>query len=178
MKEPFFYIQSTPITWIRLTVCVFLLIFAFFFAVYLKKSIARSKKLQKRFGRTLIEGSAQILYGMTLVLGVYISLTIIGIDLTGVAVLAGACSVGIGFGFQAIFTNFAAGLILLFEKKIQIGDVIELSDGKTGVVEEIHLRYTLLCTDEKRGIIVPNSEMIVKTVINQDLFSALERKSR
>ena len=90
---------------------------------------------------------------------VLIALGVLGIDLTVLAVFGGAAGIGIGFGMQKIAANFISGLILLFEKSIEIDDLVELSDGTYGFIRRIGARYTLVETfdgkrnhDSKRGL--------------------------
>lgn len=98
-------------------------------------------------------------------LGFYISLQIVGINLTSLAVVAGAVGVGLGFGLQNIVHNFVSGLIILAERPIAIGDRIEIS-GVAGQVKEIRLRSTTVVTNDNIAYIVPNSDFITNTVIN------------
>jgi potassium-dependent mechanosensitive channel len=77
---------------------------------------------------------------------VFIALGTIGIDLTALAVFTGALGVGIGFGLQAIFNNFVAGLILLSEKSLKVGDFVDLEGGLAGTVRQINIRNTIITT--------------------------------
>ena len=88
-----------------------------------------------------------------------------GIDLTSLNVLVGAIGVGLGFGLQAVTSNFFSGLIILFERPIKIGQRIEIA-GVVGQVQEIAARATTLVTDENVAVIVPNSQFISERVTN------------
>lgn len=94
-----------------------------------------------------------------------VGLKIVGLDLTSIAVVAGGLSVGIGFGMQNIFNNFVSGLILLFGRSIQQGDVIQLGETWCSV-RKINIRTTIVETFESALIIIPNSELIATQVIN------------
>jgi len=100
-----------------------------------------------------------------LVLGVYISLQIVGLDLGSLAFIAGAIGVGIGFGLQNIINNFVSGIIILAERPISLGDRIEVG-GVAGQVEKISLRSTTVITNDNIAMIVPNGEFISSTVTN------------
>ena len=100
-----------------------------------------------------------------LFLGFYISLQMVGLNLTSLAVVAGAVGVGIGFGMQNIVHNFVSGLIILAERPIAIGDRIEIG-GVAGQVKQIRLRSTTVLTNDNIVYIVPNSDFITHTVIN------------
>ena len=93
-------------------------------------------------------------------------LQVMGINLTALAVFGGALGVGLGFGLQAIASNFISGIIILLDRSLSIGDYIELADGSTGVVRELNMRSTTLETFEGKDIMVPNEKFIVETFIN------------
>ena len=87
------------------------------------------------------------------------------VDLTSIAVLFTALSVGIGFGLQYLAADIASGFILLFERPIRVGDRITIGDDE-GDVESINLRTTLVMTNDRVSIIVPNSRLVSQRVIN------------
>ncbi len=89
----------------------------------------------------------------------------LGLSLSNLALIAGALSVGIGFGLQAIVSNFVAGLILLVERPIKVGDWIVIGDFE-GVVKRISVRATEVQTFQFASVIIPNSELISKAVKN------------
>jgi small-conductance mechanosensitive channel len=99
------------------------------------------------------------------VIGIYLSLQAVEINLNSLAFLAGALGVGIGFGLQNIVSNFISGLIILAEAPIALGDRVEVN-GTVGRVTEINLRSTTVVTTDNICIIVPNSNLITGTVIN------------
>ncbi len=99
------------------------------------------------------------------VLGAIVAFQFVGIDLSGLAVIFGLLSVGIGFGLQNLTSNFVAGLILLFERPIRVGDRVTVGDAE-GDVEEINIRSTTIRSVNNISIIVPNSEFISSRVTN------------
>lgn len=99
-------------------------------------------------------------------LGILASLRIaIGLDLTSIAVVFTALSVGIGFGLQYIAADIASGFILLFERPVRVGDRITIGDDE-GDVSSINLRTTIVMTNDRVAIIVPNSRLVTQRVVN------------
>jgi potassium-dependent mechanosensitive channel len=106
-----------------------------------------------------------VLHYVILLLGLFIGLGALGIDLTKITIIAGAFSVGIGFGLQNVINNFVSGLILLFERPIKIGDVIEVA-GTLGEVKRIGIRASVIRTADGSEVIVPNGSLISSQVTN------------
>ena len=93
-------------------------------------------------------------------------LQVMGINLTALAVFGGAVGVGLGFGLQAIASNFISGLIILLDRSLTVGDYVELEDGRAGTIRALNMRSTLLETFDGKDIVVPNESFITTTFIN------------
>lgn len=109
-----------------------------------------------------------------LVVGFLIGLAVLKFDLTKLTILVGAFGVGLGFGLQNIINNFVSGLILLFERPIKVGDVIQLG-GNEGVVKHIGIRASVVRTANGSEVIVPNGSLISDTVTNWTFSDRLRR---
>ena len=134
-----------------------------------------SSRLKRFFFTRFLSGSgldralqytiAQIVGYLILIIGAAIALQNAGIDLSALAIFAGAVGVGLGFGLQDIARNFVSGIIILIERPIQIGDRIEV-DKVAGQVREIRARSTTVITNDNIAMIVPNAKFIEDTVTN------------
>ena len=117
---------------------------------------------------------SSLLNYVILTFGFLLALGAIGLDLTKVTILAGAFGVGLGFGLQSIVNNFVSGLILLFERPIRVGDVVEMG-GLVGEVSRIGTRASTVRTYQGAEIIVPNAQLVTDRVTN---WTASDRRRR
>ena len=109
------------------------------------------------------------------VIGSFIGLNYLGIDLTSIALLGSALAVGLGFGLQHVVSNFVSGVIILLERSLKVGDFVELESGVRGHVSEIAMRYTRITSNDALDVVVPNSEFINGRVVNWTLGDAYRR---
>ncbi len=154
--------EFTPV---RILAALFILIFGMFLSRrigrFMERRIARRAYIDPGLRYTIVRIASYLL----IVAGVLASLKMVGVDMTSVAVIFTALSVGIGFGLQYIAADIASGFILLFERPIRIGDRITIGEDE-GDVKSINLRTTLVTTNDNISIIVPNSKLVSQRVIN------------
>ena len=109
----------------------------------------------------------RFLHFTLIIIGVLISLSTIGVSFTSLAIIFGGLSIGIGFGLQNIASNLIAGFILIFERPIKIGDLVEIMDVDIfGRVHSINLRSTVIVALDEKEVIVPNSQLVTEPVHN------------
>ncbi|WP_417824708.1 mechanosensitive ion channel domain-containing protein [Thalassospira lucentensis] len=116
-----------------------------------------------------LQHSVSAIFGYVgICLAVLLAISAAGLDLSNLAIIAGAISVGIGFGMQSIVNNFVSGLILLVERPIKVGDWIVVGADQ-GFVKDIRVRATEIETFDRSSIVIPNSELISNRVLNWTL---------
>jgi len=149
------------------------------FALWLGRIAGDAAQAQLRSSKKLTPSMAgllgQVLKIAFIIIAILVALQVVGVNLTALTILSGTLGIGIGFGLQAIFSNFVSGLIILIEKSVKVGDFIELQSGVTGLVREINIRSTLVTTNDNVDILVPNEEFIKAQVINWTLREARRR---
>ena len=160
-----FEINQTPVT--LASILMFILFISLFFVGSRLLNRVLSRNILPRF--QLEENTRFLMLRIThyliMITGLVVSFQFVGIDLSGLAVIFGLLSVGIGFGLQNVTANFVAGLILLFERPIRIGDRVTVGNTE-GDVRAINFRSTTIQSLNNITIIVPNSEFIANQVIN------------
>ncbi len=159
--------RFTPLSIVR-----FILIFvvALWISHWIKRALISLAKTRKGVKKSIIYRINRLFHYLILILAALIALSSIGFDLSNLLLVAGALGVGLGFGLQSIFNNFISGIIILFESQLKVGDFIELeAGGLRGEIKEIHVRNTLIATNDGTDVLVPNSQIISNRVINWTL---------
>lgn len=142
---------------------VILLYMATFFSTFAERRVLKSKSLT-RSSQVLI---AKIIRITLITFALLIGVTSAGIDLSIFAVFSGAVGLGVGFGLQKVVSNLFSGLLLLLDKSITPGDVIELEDSATfGWVRHMGARYTEIITRDNKSYLIPNEDFITQRVVN------------
>lgn len=115
-----------------------------------------------------------VVYGLS-IFAVIAGLSTVGLNLSSLAVFAGALGVGVGLGLQGIVKEFVSGLVLIFDRVLNVGDYVELEDGKRGLVQEIGPRAVRIRTNDNIDVVVPNSKFIEGPVVNWTLQNRTRR---
>lgn len=110
------------------------------------------------------------------IISILLAIIAIGVDLTNLAFIAGALSVGIGFGLQDVIKNLVAGIIILLERPFKVGDWVMLN-GTEGTIKQINIRSTELLAFNKTSVIIPNAVLISSSVTNMTHGDAMSRQS-
>ncbi|MGH1376180.1 MAG: mechanosensitive ion channel family protein [Alphaproteobacteria bacterium] len=148
-----------------------LLYFATFISSFAERRVLKSSGLT-RSSQVLI---AKIVRVLLIVIAMLIGITSSGIDLSLFAVFGGAIGLGIGFGLQKGISNLFSGMLLLVDRSIKPGDVIELENGTFGWVNHMAARYTEIVTRDNKSFLIPNEEFITQRVVNWSHGNSLIR---
>ena len=171
-RDPLFSIGNTNFTLFRMLGLLFIIVAVQQVAKITKRSITRLNPDMEDHAVYLLSRMAGY---FVWIIGTILGLNFLGFELSSFAFLGGAVGLGLGFGLQNILSNFVAGIIILFEKSLKVGDIVELQSSVTGRVAEINLRYTRIATADSIDILVPNSEFISGRVVNWTFTDPIRR---
>lgn len=132
----------------------------------LRRGLDRYGKRNATVNQAALYTVTRLAHYALLVVGALVALELIGIPVGKLALFASALGVGLGFGLQALFSNFVSGLVLLFDKSLKVGDFVELDADLRGTVRAINIRATRISTNDNIDILVPNSEFVNGRVVN------------
>ena len=175
LSTSLFRIGDTPVTAFGLLRIGLILILAVLVSRLIQFLLGRLSARNSDRSSAGLYAVGRLLHYLLIVAAFLIGLSSIGLDFSQLALVAGALSIGIGFGLQSVVNNFVSGLMILFERNLKIGDVVKLDNGITGVVRDINVRSTLITTSDNVDIVVPNAEFISGKVINYTLRDPFHR---
>jgi len=175
LSHTLFEVNETPVTSLGLMRLALILTVAWWLSALMRGGLQRVGPSYSAFSPASLYTVGRVLHYLLLTIGIVVGLSSIGVDLTKFALFASALGIGVGFGLQTLISNFVAGLIILFEKSLNVGDLIELESGVTGMVREINMRATRITTGDNVDILVPNAEFMSSKVMNWTLEDACRR---
>jgi len=164
-----FSVGETPVTGRDIFRVLIILIVALLLSRGVRFAIRRFSEKESSGSQASLYTVGRLTHYLIIVIALFVALSSIGLDFRNLALVAGALSVGIGFGLQSIVSNFVSGLTILFEHTLRVGDYIELDNGLTGTVKAINVRSTLINTNDNIDIVVPNSEFVTTRLTNWTL---------
>jgi len=170
-----FSVGETPVTGGDIIRAFVILLVAMLLSRGIRHAIRRVAGSESSGTQASLYTVSRLTHYFIVIFAVFIALSSIGLDFGNLALVAGALSVGIGFGLQSIVNNFVSGLIILFEHTLRVGDYIELDTGLTGTVKSINVRSTLINTNDNIDIVVPNSEFVTTRLTNWTLGERILR---
>jgi small-conductance mechanosensitive channel len=155
------------------SVFAFLIVFYFFKLVrwFLRERFFKTVKVTVAASEAVLAIVGYIGFSFAVVA----SLNALGVQSENLAIVAGALSVGIGFGLQTIFSNFVSGLIILFERPVRVGDWVILGNGLEGHIKKVNMRSTEVITLERSSVLIPNSNLLSDTITNWTLNDNIGR---
>ena len=168
LNAPLFSLGGDPVTVVGILVLTAIVSITFLAAGRLRSAFERWIGSATGIEETTLHTMGALMRYSVVFTGLYIALRSIGVQLDSLLVIFGAMGVGIGFGLQNIANNFVSGLILLSERPVKLGDVIDVG-GFLGTVERIGIRATTLRRFDQTQSIVPNGDLISQTVTNWTL---------
>ncbi len=175
LKTTLFDINETPVTTLGLLRVGMIIFIAWLISRAVGFSLNRLMSHRKNSNNSTIYALQKVLHYIILVIGLLVAISSIGVDLSKLALLASALSIGIGFGLQNVVSNFVAGLIILFEKSLKVGDFIEFGSGLAGEVKQINMRSTHIVTNDNIDVIIPNSDFVNGQVTNWTMHESFRR---
>jgi small-conductance mechanosensitive channel len=170
-----FHVGDVPVTVGSILTMLVILVIGWAISWFIRHLVERLKSRRQFASSPVVYTLSRLLHYVIIFIAVLAAFGSIGLDFSNFALIAGALSVGIGFGLQSVVNNFVSGLILLFEGSLRVGDYIELDTGLRGVVREINTRATVINTNDSIDVVVPNSKFVTNDLTNWTLREPMAR---
>jgi small-conductance mechanosensitive channel len=164
----------TPVTLGGLLAALVVLVVAILLAKLAGAFLTRLRARSQKSAAPLYIVQKLVTYGIVII-GAMLALNTAGLNLSSFAVFAGALGVGVGLGLQGVVKEFVSGLVLIFDRVVNIGDYIELDTGMRGLVQEIGPRATRIRTNDNVDVLIPNSKLVENQVVNWTLHGDTRR---
>lgn len=174
-NKTLFKINDTPITLMPLLRLILIVLIGYMVSKIVRFIIRGVEERQHVEKSSVFFILDKLIHYLIIFVATIAGFTTLGIDFTNLTLIAGALSVGIGFGLQNIVSNFVSGLTIMFERSLKVGDYIEMEDGFTGSVMEINARSTRINTNDNIDVVIPNSDLVTNKIINWTLRDSIKR---
>ncbi len=174
-NQTLFKINETPITLMPLLRLIVIVLIGYLVSKLVRFILHRVESRRKVEKSSVFFILDKLIHYLIIFIATIAGFTTLGIDFTNLTLIAGALSVGIGFGLQNIVSNFVSGLTIMFERSLKVGDYIEMEDGYTGSVMEINARSTRINTNDNIDVVIPNSDLVTNKIINWTLRDSIKR---
>ncbi len=174
LNSTLFQIGGTPVTLATLITVAAMLVLAFWLSRVLQRVIARGMRLVGMTDEGTVAVATRLTHYLVLVTAFAVALQTVGINLSGLFAAGALFAVGIGFATQNLLQNFLSGVILLTERAIKPGDILEV-EGRVVRVSRMGFRTTVVRTRDEEDLIVPNSTLVQSTVKNYTLRDSAYR---
>jgi small-conductance mechanosensitive channel len=174
LETELFHVGPTILTISTLVTVLLVILLSFWLSSLIRRAMLRQVKESSVPRRGSVAVTARLVHYSIMLVGFGIALSTAGIDLRAFFAAGAVFAVAIGFAMQTITQNFVSGVILLFERTIKPGDVVEL-EGRLMAIRELGIRSTIARGLNEEDLIIPNSALVQATVINYTLRDALYR---
>jgi small-conductance mechanosensitive channel len=175
LTEALFVFNEKGISILDILKVILIIILGFMIAAFYKRKIINLATQREKISISSAKALSNAGYYILVFITLLFALKSIGLNLSNLGLVAGALSIGIGFGLQTVVSNLAAGIILMFERTVRLGDYIEISDTIRGTVSDMKMRSTTVTTNDNIDVVIPNSSFIQNNVINWTLENDIRR---
>ena len=169
-----FHVAGTPVTAATLIVFAGVIVLTFLASHLVQRALAKALRMRKIVHEGTIEVARRLVHYLVLAIGLAVGLQTVGINLSALFAAGAVFAIGLGFAMQNIVQNFVSGVILLTERSIKPGDVLQV-DQRFVRVQNLGIRATIARTLDEEEIIIPNSTIVQGTVTNYTLRDSLYR---
>jgi len=177
INTPLFYQNNKPVVIFDFLKMFFTIFIGFMIAKFYKLRVIAAQKRINFIHKQSFKIVGNIGYYIIVIIAFAISLSNIGLDLSSLSLVAGALSVGIGFGLKEVVGNFVSGIILMVERSVKIGDFVEIDNTVSGNITDIRMRSVTIKTSSNIDVVVPNSLLVQQTFTNYTLEEPVRRLS-
>lgn len=174
-NTPIFQVGEYTLALSQMITAIVILVVTFLLSSLLRRGLKRASQSRAPEAQAQVYVFNRIFHYVILVAGFLVAVSSLGIDVGKLALVASALGIGIGLGLQGVVNNFVSGLVILLEKSIKVGDFIELASGVVGEVIEIHMRATLIRTNDNVDVLIPNAELANGMLTNWTLEESIRR---